>query len=66
MEAGLKQLKVRNRTEDGSWKQILVSGGHKDQRVSESAGSICIRFDSQGVLSVRKPRVSRKKGFRGG
>ena len=29
------------------------------------AGSIFIQFDSEVVLSVRKPRVSSKEGFRG-
>ena len=41
------------------------SGGHRDKRVGVSAGSIFIQFDSEGVLSVRKPRVSSKEGFRG-
>ena len=36
-----------------------------DTRVGESARSIFIQFDSEGVLSVRKPRVSSKDGFRG-
>ena len=33
-------------------------------RVGESARSIFIQFDSKGVLSVRKLRVSSKEGFR--
>ena len=33
------------------------------KRVGESAGSIFIQFDREGVLSVRKPRVSSKEGF---
>ena len=32
----------------------------------EKVRSIFIQFDSEGVLSVRKPRVSSKEGFRGG
>ena len=36
-----------------------------DKRVGESARSIFIQFDSKGLLSVRKPRVSSKEGFRG-
>ena len=43
----------------------FVSGGHRDKRVGESAGSVFIHFDSEGVLSVRKPCVSSKDGFRG-
>ena len=34
-------------------------------RVGESALSVFIQFYSKGVLSVRKPRVSSKDGFRG-
>ena len=56
-ETGLKQLKVISRGEDGSWKRVPVSGGHRDKRVDESAGSIFIQFDSEGVLGVRKPRA---------
>ena len=48
VDAGLKHLKVIRR---------------RDKRVGESAGSIFIQFDSDGVLNVRKPRVS-SKGFR--
>ena len=40
--ADLKQLKVISRREDGSWKRAPVSGGHRDKRVGESAGSIFI------------------------
>ena len=40
MGAGLKQLKVICRGEDGSWKEVPVSGGHRDKRVGESAGSV--------------------------
>ena len=65
MGAGLKQLKVISRGEDGSWKRVPLSRGHRDKRVGESAGSIFIQFDSEGVLSVQKLRVSRKEGFRG-
>ena len=40
-------------------------GGQRDKRVGVSAaGSIFIQFDSEGVLSVLKPRVSSKDGFR--
>ena len=35
-----------------------------DKRFGVSAGSIFIQFDTEGVLSVRKPRVSSKDGFR--
>ena len=68
MGAGLKQLKVISRGEDSSWMQAPVSGGHRGKIVAGRAGSIFIKFDSEGVLSVRKPRVSRKEGFgrRGG
>ena len=64
MDAGLKQLKVISREEDGSWKRVPVSGGHRDKRVGETPGSIFIQFDSEGVLSVRKARVSRIEDFR--
>ena len=40
VDAGLKQLKVISRGEDGGWERVPVSGGHKDKRVGESAGSI--------------------------
>ena len=66
VDVGLKQLKVISRGENGGWERVLVSGGHKDKRVGESAYSIFFQFDSEGVLSVREPRVSRKDGFRGG
>ena len=52
---------VINRGEDGSWKQVPVSCDHRDKRVGESVGSIFIQFDSEGVLSVRKPRVCHKE-----
>ena len=64
VDAGLKQLKVISRGEDGGWKRVPVFRGHKDKRVGERACSIFIRFDSEGVLGVRKPRVSRKEDFR--
>ena len=51
--------------EDGGWEWVPISGGQRDKRVGVSAGSIFIQFDSEGVLSVRKPRVSSKGGFRG-
>ena len=44
--------------------RLPVSGGHRDKRVGESARSIFIQFDSEGVLSVRKPHVSSKEAFR--
>ena len=65
VDAGLKQLKVISRGVDGGWDLIPVSGGHRYKRVDESARSIFIQFDSEGVLSVRKPCVSSKEGFRG-
>ena len=42
MGVGLKQLKILSRWEDGSWKRVPVSGGHRDKRVGESAGSIFV------------------------
>ena len=65
MDAGLKQLKIISRGEDGGREWVPVSGGYRDKRVGESARSVFIQFDSKGVLSVRKPRVSSKEGFRG-
>ena len=64
VDASPKHLKVTSRGEDGSWKRVPVSGGHRDKSIGGSAGSIFIPFDSEGVLSDRKPRVSRKEGFR--
>ena len=61
VDVGLKQLKVISRGENGGWKWVPISGGQRDKRV----GSIFIQFDSEWVLSVRKPRVSSKDGFRG-
>ena len=52
MDAGLEQLKVIIRREDGGWEWVPISGGHKDKRVGESAGSIFIQFNSEGMLSV--------------
>ena len=60
----LNSRRLISRGEDGGWKGVPVSGGHRDKRVGESAGSIFIQFDWEGVLSVRKPRDSRKEGFR--
>ena len=57
MDAGLKQLKVINRGEDGGWERVPISGGQGDKRVGVSGGSIFIQFDSEGVLSVRKPLI---------
>ena len=57
--------KVIRRGEDGGRECVSVSGGHRDKRVGESARLIFIQFDSKGVLSVRKPRVSSKEGFSG-
>ena len=64
VDAGLKQLKIISRGEEGGRECVPVSGGHRDKRVGESARSIFIQFDSKGVLSVRKPRVFSKEGFR--
>ena len=63
MDVGLKQLKVTTCGVDGGWERVLVSGSQRDKRVGERTGSIFIQFDSEGVLSVRKPRVSRKEDF---
>ena len=63
VDAGLKQLKVISRGEDGGWECIPIYGGQGDKRVGESARSIFIQFDSEGVLSVRKPPVSSKGGI---
>ena len=38
------QLKVISRGEDGSWKGVSVSGGHRDKRLGKSAGSIYIKY----------------------
>ena len=65
VDAGLKQLKIISRGEDGGSTWASVSGGYRDKSIDESAGSIFIQFDSEGVLSVRKLRVSSKDGFRG-
>ena len=51
VDAGFKQMKVITRGEDGGWKRVPVSGGFRDKRVAERAGSIFIKFDSEGVLS---------------
>ena len=65
VDVGIKQLRVISCGEDGGWERVPVFGGHRDKRVGESVRSIFIQFDSEGVLSVRKPRVSSKDGFRG-
>ena len=54
-----------SRAEDGVWEWDPAYGGHRDKSFGESARSIFIQFDSEGVLSVRKPHVSSKEGFRG-
>ena len=48
VDAGLKQLKVISRGEDGGWERIPVSVGHRDKRVGESARSVFIQFGSKG------------------
>ena len=54
MNAGLKQLKVISRGEDGSWKRVPVSGGHRDKRVGERAVSIFIfKFGASESLSPK-------------
>ena len=60
MDVSLKQLNIIGLGEDGGWKQVLVSRGHRDKRFGESVGSILIQFDCEGVLAVRKPRFSYK------
>ena len=50
----------------GSEFQSLGVRDKRDKRVGESAGSVFIQFDREGVLSVRKSGVSSKDGFRGG
>ena len=65
VDAGLKELKVISRGEDGGREWVPVSGGHRDKRAGESARSNFIQFDSEGALSIRKPHVSSKEGFRG-
>ena len=52
MDEGIKQLKVISSGEDGSWQRVLDSGGPRDTRVGENAGSIFIQFDSEGVLML--------------
>ena len=61
VDAGFKQQKVISRGEDGGWELVPISGDQRDKRVGVSAGSIFIQFDSEGVLSVRKPRVSSRQ-----
>ena len=51
VDVGLKQLKVISRGEDGGWEWVPISGGHRNKRVGESAGSIFIQFES--VCSVK-------------
>ena len=51
MDAGLEQLKVISREEDGGREWVPISGGQRNKRVGESAGSIFIQFDSGGVLA---------------
>ena len=57
VDAGLKQLKVISRGEDGGREWVPVTGGHRDKSVGESARSIFIQFDSKGVLSVLVSRI---------
>ena len=47
----------------GSEFQSLEVIGIKE--LAKGAGSIFIQFDSEGLLSVRKPRASSKEGSRG-
>ena len=46
--AGLKQLNLIGRGEDGSSKPVPVSGGHSDKRIIESVGAILNHFDNGG------------------
>ena len=63
VDVGIKQLKIISRGDVSS--SLLGTQGHRDARVGESAHLIFIQFDSEGVLSVLKPRVSSKEGFSG-
>ena len=53
VDVGLKQLKGISRGEDGGRESVPVSGGHRDKRVGDSAPSIFIQFDSEGVFLVK-------------
>ena len=64
VEAGLKHVKVICRREDGNRKRVLVFEGHRDKQLGENVDSILNQFVSEGVLGVRKHRVSYKKGFK--
>ena len=44
MSVDAGQLKVISRGEDGGSERVPDSGGHRDKRVGESAGSIFINF----------------------
>ena len=67
MGEGFKQLKVwlcyKEKTVVGSKFQSLEV--IRDKRDGESAGSISFQFDSEGLLCVLKPRISRIERFRG-
>ena len=36
VDAGLKQLKVISRGEDGGWERVPVCGGHRDKELAKA------------------------------
>ena len=63
MGADFNHLKVISPGEEYDWKRVPVSGDHWNKRVGENARSIVSQFDSEGVLSVKKPGVSEQRGL---
>ena len=60
VNAGLKQLKVISRGEDGGSEYVPVSRCHRNNRIGECVSSIGIQFNRVRVLNLRKSRISRK------
>ena len=65
MDAGLKQLKVISRGEDGGWERVPVSGGHRDKSVGESVCRFFSRLTAKGCRGFEN-RVFLEKMALGG
>ena len=60
---GLDCISLRvfvDRGKDGDRKQVPLFKSHRDKRFAESVDAILNQFDSEGVISFRKLRVSHK------
>ena len=64
VDAGLKQLEVISRVEDGGWEGVPVSRSHRDKRVGESACSIFFHFDILWITQNHNNIIKSKTEFK--